>query len=151
MKGFLTAHDRIFRKTHDLDELASACEAVDPTLQEGLSHARDLTVFAWEFRYPGEAEAPSPKEARKFRAVAGEVISSHPGSSPPRGPSLSHLGKILQLIAHVILTFLAPREVLERFLADLRKEDLEVAEDPLVPGLAILGRLKPRNITSSRV
>ena len=33
MKGFLTAHDRIFRKTHDLDELASACEAVDPTLK----------------------------------------------------------------------------------------------------------------------
>ena len=24
MKGFLNAHDRIFRKTHDLDELASA-------------------------------------------------------------------------------------------------------------------------------
>lgn len=32
MKGFLTAHDRVFRKTHDLDELASACEAVDSTL-----------------------------------------------------------------------------------------------------------------------
>jgi len=30
MKGFLTAHDRIFRKTHDLDELASVCEDVDP-------------------------------------------------------------------------------------------------------------------------
>lgn len=25
MKGFLAAHDRIFRKTHDLDELAMAC------------------------------------------------------------------------------------------------------------------------------
>jgi len=46
MKGFLTAHDRIFRKTHDLDELASACEAVDPTLKEVLNPARDLTVFA---------------------------------------------------------------------------------------------------------
>jgi HEPN domain-containing protein len=76
MKGFLTAHDRIFRKTHDLDELASACEAVYPTLKEALNPARDLTVFAWEFRYPGEAEAPSLEEARKFRAMAGEVYQS---------------------------------------------------------------------------
>jgi HEPN domain-containing protein len=76
MKGFLTAHDRIFRKTHDLDELASACEAVDPTLKEVLNPARDLTVFAWEFRYPGDAEVPSLEEARQFRAVAGEVYRS---------------------------------------------------------------------------
>jgi HEPN domain-containing protein len=76
MNGFLTAHDRIFRKIHDLDELASACEAVDPTLKEVLNPARDLTVFAWEFRHPGEAEAPSLEEARQFRAVAGEVYQS---------------------------------------------------------------------------
>jgi len=76
MKGFLTAHDRVFRKTHDRDELASACEAVDPTLKEVLNPARDLTVFAWEFRHPGEAEAPSLEEARQFRAVAGEVYQS---------------------------------------------------------------------------
>jgi hypothetical protein len=76
MKGFLTAHDRIFRKTHDLDELASVCEDVDPTLKEVLNPARDLTVFAWEFRYPGEAEVPSLEEARQFRAVAGEVYQS---------------------------------------------------------------------------
>jgi len=44
MKGFLTAHDRIFRKTHDLDELASACEAVDPTPQ-----AADLHQFQAKF------------------------------------------------------------------------------------------------------
>ncbi|MCK9377955.1 MAG: HEPN domain-containing protein [Syntrophobacterales bacterium] len=76
MKGFLTAHDRVFRKTHDLDELASACEAVDPTLKEFLNPARDLTVFAWEFRYPGEAETPSMEEARQFRGVAGEVYQA---------------------------------------------------------------------------
>jgi hypothetical protein len=38
------------------------CEAVDPILKELLNPARDLTVFAWEFRYPGEAEAPSREE-----------------------------------------------------------------------------------------
>ena len=76
MKGLLTAHDRIFRKTRNLDELASVCEDVDPTLKEDLNPARDLTVFAWEFRYPGEAEVPSLEEARQFRAVAGEVYQS---------------------------------------------------------------------------
>jgi hypothetical protein len=33
----------------------------------------------------------------------------------------------------VLLTFLAPREVLERFLADLRAEGLEVREEPPYP------------------
>jgi len=44
------------------------------------------------------------------------------------------------------LTFLAPREVLERFLADLRKEGLEMSEDPLIPGVLLTCRLKPRNL-----
>jgi hypothetical protein len=46
----------------------------------------------------------------------------------------------------VLLTFLAPREVLERFLADLRQEGLEVCEEPLVPGLAISCRLGARSL-----
>ena len=46
----------------------------------------------------------------------------------------------------VLLTFLAPREVLERFLADLRKEGLEVTEDPLIPGVVVTCRLKPRSL-----
>ena len=46
----------------------------------------------------------------------------------------------------VLLTFLAPKEVLERFLADLRHQGLEVSEDPLVPGVLLTCRLKPRNL-----
>ncbi len=46
----------------------------------------------------------------------------------------------------VLLTFLAPREVLERFLADLRQEGLEMSEDPLIPGILLTCRLKPRNL-----
>ena len=46
----------------------------------------------------------------------------------------------------VLLTFLAPREVLERFLADLRAEGLEVCEEPLVPGVAITCRLRAPNL-----
>ena len=46
----------------------------------------------------------------------------------------------------VLLTFLAPKEVLERFLADLRQQGLEVSEDPLIPGVLLTCRLKPRNL-----
>ena len=44
------------------------------------------------------------------------------------------------------MTFLAPKEVVERFLADLRHQGLEVIEEPLVPGLATTRRLKPRKL-----
>src|SRR3974390_636202 len=46
----------------------------------------------------------------------------------------------------VLLTFLAPREVLERFLADLRQEGLEVCEEPLIPGGATTCRLGARSL-----
>jgi HEPN domain-containing protein len=46
MKGFLTAHDRPFHQTHDLDELAQSCRSLDPTLQVTLDSCRKLTVYA---------------------------------------------------------------------------------------------------------
>jgi len=46
----------------------------------------------------------------------------------------------------VLLTFLGPREVLGRFLADLRGQGLEVTEEPLIPGLAITCRLGARSL-----
>jgi hypothetical protein len=46
----------------------------------------------------------------------------------------------------VLLTFLAPREVIERFLADLRGQGLEVTEEPLIPGVAITCRLRARSL-----
>lgn len=76
MKGFLTVHGRVFRKTHDLDELGRACESLDPTLTPMLDPARDLTVFAWEFRYPGGSEVPSEKEARQALGVARSVYDA---------------------------------------------------------------------------
>jgi HEPN domain-containing protein len=74
MKAFLTAHDTTFRKTHDLDELASACEQIDASLRDALTPARDLTVFAWEFRYPGSDEAPPEAEARSSLLLAQAAV-----------------------------------------------------------------------------
>jgi HEPN domain-containing protein len=76
IKAFLTAHDTIFGKTHDLDELASACEKIDTSLTSVLGPARDLTVFAWEFRYPGSGEAPPESEAQDFLLLAQATVGA---------------------------------------------------------------------------
>jgi len=87
MKGFLTAHDRLFRKTHDLDELGRSCEGVDPNLAAVLGEARDLTVFAWEFRYPGGTSVPSKEEAQRAlntsRTVYEALLSRLPNDVHP--------------------------------------------------------------------
>jgi len=74
MKAFLTAHDTSFRKTHDLDELAMACEDIDASLKETLVPARNLSIFAWEFRYPGDSVMPSEKEAYNAITTAEKVV-----------------------------------------------------------------------------
>ncbi len=76
MKAFLTAHDKLFRKTHDLDELASACEQIDASLKDALNPARDLTVFAWEFRYPGSDETPPEAEAHDSLLTAQIAVDA---------------------------------------------------------------------------
>jgi hypothetical protein len=46
----------------------------------------------------------------------------------------------------VFLTFLAPRELLDRFLTDLRAQELEVCEEPLIPGVVVTWRLGARKL-----
>jgi len=76
MKAFLTVHDTAFRKTHDLDELAAACEGIDATLKAALDPARDLTVFAWAFRYPGSDEPPPEAEAHDSLRLAQVTVNA---------------------------------------------------------------------------
>ena len=76
MKAFLTAHDTTFRKTHDLDELAAACGAIDTSLNVALDPARDLTVFAWAFRYPGPEGTPPEAEAHESLALAQTTVAA---------------------------------------------------------------------------
>jgi len=76
MKSFLTAHDRPLRKTHDLDQLATVCVEIDASLLQVLDRSRDLSVFAWEFRYPGDSEVPSEAETKTFLTIAKEVYES---------------------------------------------------------------------------
>jgi HEPN domain-containing protein len=76
MKAFLTANDVSFRKTHDLDELAMACEKINKSLKGLLVPARNLSVFAWEFRYPGDNVTPSETETYKAIALAEKVVAA---------------------------------------------------------------------------
>jgi HEPN domain-containing protein len=73
LKAFLVAHERPFRKTHDLDELGNAVAALDATLADVVDRAKDLTPYAWRFRYPGTPVDPSAEEAREALVLAREV------------------------------------------------------------------------------
>jgi len=73
LKAFLAAHERPFRKTHDLDELGIAVVALDSTLAAVVDRAKDLTPYAWRFRYPGTPLAPTNDEAAEALALAREV------------------------------------------------------------------------------
>jgi len=80
LKAFLVAHEQAVPKTHDLDLLSSRCEAIEPSLRAILTDARDLTTFAWAFRYPGEWEAPPPGKGESALGLARrvyETIVSH--------------------------------------------------------------------------
>jgi hypothetical protein len=70
LKAFLTAHDKPFKKTHDLDELGRACLDLDASLRNTVQPTLPLTVFGWEFRYPGDAGGAPMTEAQQALALA---------------------------------------------------------------------------------
>jgi hypothetical protein len=93
----------------------------------GLAEVRTL-LKRWKTVVAGLGRDIGPSQVWKtHRQVGVEVEDRRPGEE-------------------VLLTFLAPKEVLERFLADLRHQGLEVTEEPLVPGLATICRLGARNL-----
>lgn len=76
MKGFLTWHDHVFRKTHDLVELGRACVRLDSGLEPVLLRVAPLTEYAWRYRYPGAPFAPSDNEVRGALALAREAVAA---------------------------------------------------------------------------
>jgi HEPN domain-containing protein len=76
LKAFLSAHERPFPRTHDLDELGRVVVALDSTLATVVDRAKDLTPYAWRFRYPGAPLAPTEDETREALALAREVYSA---------------------------------------------------------------------------
>ncbi len=87
LKAFLAWHDTPFRKTHSLEELGAACEAIDGTLRGVIDPAVPLTEFAWAFRYPGDHPMPTIEEARQGLSTAmqavGGIIANLPSEAVP--------------------------------------------------------------------
>jgi HEPN domain-containing protein len=76
LKAFLSAHEYQFRRTHDLDELGIAVMALDSTLAVVVDRAKDLTPYAWRFRYPGAPLTPTEDEAHDALDLAQAVYDA---------------------------------------------------------------------------
>jgi HEPN domain-containing protein len=74
LKAFLTWHERVFRRTHDLEELGEACRAIDGTLAALVEQADVLSDYAWKLRYPGAAYTPEREEAEAMLGLAGRTF-----------------------------------------------------------------------------
>ncbi len=76
LKGFLAWHDDSFGKTHDLGMIGLACVASDPSLESLCRRAASLSVYAWAFRYPGDAEEPTHGSVQESLELAHEVLGA---------------------------------------------------------------------------
>lgn len=75
IKAWLTAAEVVFAKTHSLEILVNLCLPSAPGLRQFFLHAIELTPFATEFRYPGDAFEPSAEEAAHALALAEELTA----------------------------------------------------------------------------
>ena len=75
-KAFLAWHGHPFRLTHSIEEIGEQCLAIDSSLQSVVDAAAPLTAYAWQFRYPGEPEEPTPEEIEEAIAVARLVFEA---------------------------------------------------------------------------
>lgn len=77
LKAFLAWHDVPFLlKTHDLAEIGQQCVRIGHSLEALARRAEALTVFAWVFRYPGDADEPPAPEVEAAFILAREVYAS---------------------------------------------------------------------------
>ncbi len=63
LKAFLTYHDIVFERTHDLRVLLEQSIDVEPALEQWQEVAEELTPYSVLFRYPGDVMEPEMKEA----------------------------------------------------------------------------------------
>ena len=74
MKGLLTWHERIFRKTHNLVELGEACAKLLPDIEPLFRRSAGLSDYAWQYRYPGDLDEPDAEEAEDALKLARETV-----------------------------------------------------------------------------
>jgi hypothetical protein len=93
----------------------------------GLEDVRTL-LSRWQAVLSRLAQETSPaSDLTAYRQVGVEVEQRLPGEE-------------------VLLNFLAPPALLERFLADLREQGLAYSEQEVIPWMLVKCRLKPRSL-----
>jgi HEPN domain-containing protein len=87
LKAFLTWHNQLFPKTHDLSLLLQQCESIDGGFSAHRTAARLLTPYASHFRYPSSVEEPAQVDAdtavRLAWDVFRQVLSQLPNQTHP--------------------------------------------------------------------
>jgi HEPN domain-containing protein len=75
LKAFLTAHDRPFPRTHDLERLHRMCLAIEPAFGRFALAVQTLNPYATQFRYPGGPIEPPIGEAQRAFQLASEILA----------------------------------------------------------------------------
>lgn len=74
LKAFLSYHDILFERTHDLTELLELCVENEPAFAQWREIAVELTPYAVQFRYPGDVLEPSKSEVETALEHAQGVV-----------------------------------------------------------------------------
>ena len=74
LKAFLTYHDIVFEKTHDLTELLELSITAEPSFQQWRQVAEELTPYAVQFRYPSPVLEPERVEAEQALQHAEALV-----------------------------------------------------------------------------
>jgi len=74
-KGWLTAKEVIFPKTHSLEAILALCIPTNGAFAQFRIHSEELTPLAHEFRYPGDAVDPDAAQAGRALMLAEEVCT----------------------------------------------------------------------------
>jgi hypothetical protein len=73
----------VFRKTHDLDELADQVLALDASLTSIVDRAADLTDYVGTLRYPERDVTISVEEAQEVSVLAHQTVQAILDRLPP--------------------------------------------------------------------
>lgn len=91
LKAFLTYHDTVFEKSHDLTELLEVCVSIEPALESWRRVAEELTPYAVQFRYPTDVLEPEWNEAqdalKHAQSFTDFILGLLPGEGKPQGKS----------------------------------------------------------------
>jgi HEPN domain-containing protein len=87
LKGFLTWHDRPFKKTHDLTKLGKACADLEGGLAAVTGRVASISDWAIETRYPGNwtplTKTHVLKAIRDVKQLFKRILSSLPRATHP--------------------------------------------------------------------